>query len=663
MTVDRLGKRRSKTRGTLTDRVLRRVAVVLLIATVGLLGGTLATPTLRKHYYLRRLDHAEPAARLEAMNQVAGIAKRDKSAAAPLVKALLAERDRTDGIARDAVERVAVWSIERCDGVHQRVDEFLGAADDSRFALLADWLAQAGRWTPEHREVADLARRAVLGLSAPDPQRRLAALAALEGLGPAAGPFVGEVLPSLLDDPAEPVREAVVAAASVCLDSTTAVGTVLLPALADQAGAVRRAAVISLGMVKPSALADRVHRGLTDRDESVLEALLWSLRQTPAGGDLALAAASHSATPVRRMAAYSLGFAPIPEAAAVETLNGLRKDPDLLVAARSLIALGRRGVELDDLSALIESTGSDAADVRLAAVYALGRCGAGDRRIAVARLRRMLSEALQAGEVTLAAAVMESLARLGDTPFVPVMLDVVEEFADQPMLQYAAACAARALDADAGADALLEMCGAESDEVRELAAFRISRLAAPPVERLCWALDVGGDPLRGGAALALACSGTCRAAPDQPLAPWLRARLDPSNPLFEPSWQVRANYLCAALICGEEDARRDLDGYLLNANVSRMGLYVALLETGETSPLDLLLAEPAAVDPMSFIRAARFAEVLAHYFPQAPGLLWVEDAEMCRFQTQRLRDWWRVLRFRVRFDENLRVFVGPRARR
>ena len=213
-----------------------------------------------------------------------------------------------------------------------------------------------------------------------------------------------------------------------------------------------------------------------------------------------------------------------------------------------------------------------------------------------------------------------------------------------------------------------------------MAAFRISRLAAPPVERLGWALGEGGDPLRGGAALALAWSGTCQAAPDQPLAPWLRARLDPSNPLFEPSWQVRANYLCAGLVCGDRDARRDLDGYLLNANVSRMGLYVALgaiswigtcrlglyialLDTGETSPLDLLLAEPAAVDPVSFIRAARFAEVLAHYFPQAPGLLWMEDAQMCRFQTKRLRDWWRVHRFRVRFDENLRVFVGPRAQR
>jgi hypothetical protein len=274
------------------------------------------------------------------------------------------------------------------------------------------------------------------------------------------------------------------------------------------------------------------------------------------------------------------------------------------------------------------------------------------------RLREMLNQAIQSGDVTTAAAAVESLGRLGDAAYLPVMLDMVEEFEDVPLLQYAAACAALELDEEAGARAMLNVCAVERDEVRELAAFRISRLPRPPVQQLADGLREGGDPLRGSAALGLALSGVCEVSPGQPLVPWLRSRLDPADPQFEASWRVRANYLGSCLVCGDGAARAELDLYLLNEHVSRVGLYVALLASGDTSALDLLLSEPATVDAASLNRVMRFAEVLGHYFPEAPSMLWLEDEEMCQWQTERLRDWWRIHRFRVRFDAGRRVFVA-----
>ncbi len=647
--------RSPRTARTLTERILPRVAVVLLIAAGGLAVGTLAAPALRKHHYLRQLRSPEPADRRQALNILAGIARNDAGVAGPLADALLAEGGKPDVVAPETVERIAAWAIERSDAVHRQLGHRLDTTDDERFQLVADWLRLAGRWTSEHREAGDLVRRAVLGFSDIDARQRVAALEDLQQLGPQAGPFLDDRLPMLLEDSSAAVREAAVVTSCVCLDRDAAAATVLVPALGDSAAGVCRAAVIGLGLLQPEASfgADADYS-----DELVAEALLWGVARSAHGYQIAAASASDARAPVRAMAAWALGYVPVADESVAGVLGRLVEDEDPLVAARGLIALGRRGIKLDDVVTLVDRTGAESVDVRLAAVYALGRCAgsSGARKAAVTRLRGMLGDAIQQGEVTLATAAVESLGQLGDGPFLPVLLDMVEELSDLPLLQYAAACSALELDADAGAAALVVVCGADQDEARELAAFRLGRLAEPPVRMMSDALVQGGDPLRGGAALALALAGDCRAGPDEPLLPWLRARLQPADALFEHSWRIRCNYESARLLCGDSDAREELDLYLLNANVSRMGLYIALLETGDTLPLDSLCSESGAVDATSFIRAARFGEVLAYHFPRAPGALWLEDAEIHRWQTERLADWWRVYRLRVRFDEQTRVF-------
>lgn len=586
------------------------------------------------------------------MNILAGIAVRDPGAADALVQAVLSEADRDETGADQAVETIAVWAIERVDSVHEKIGELLPDADDDHFLLLAGWLDKGGHWRRSERSVGELVRRERLRLAAAEPAGRLAALDALEQLGPEAGPFLNGVMAGLLHDPAEPVRREVVTAAAVCLAQDRAVRSVLLPALADSSPAIRREAVINLGLLRPSVLADEIDHALLERDERVETALLWALRRTPAGRDRAISDLADAAPDIRRTAAWALGFAPDVGSRVGAVLVPLLEDDDQIVAARAAAALGRRGVRLDDIDPLIALAGAERLDARLAALYALGCCvrGAAGSAAAIAYLRRILGQAIQAGEGPVAAAAVESLGRLGDEPFLSVMLDIVDQLHDQPMVQYAAACAAPQLDQAAGFEALLKLCSSTTDELRELAAFRISLLPEPDADLLIDALRQGGDPLRGGAALALGLCALCRISADQPLAEWLAERLDPKSPAFEASWRIRAEYLCAGLVCGDRGARGELDLYLLNRNVSRVGLFVALLHHGDAEPLDLVLSERSTIEAESFLADARFVEVVVRYFPGAPFFLWQEDSGIRRLQTDRLRRWWRLSRHLVRFD-------------
>lgn len=631
---------------------MRRIAVALVIATAGLVIGALCAPTLRKHYYVHRLQDADLQVRLEAMNILAGIAVRDPGAADPLVQAFLSEANGDETGASEAVETIAVWAIERVDSVHEKIGELLPDADDDHFLLLAGWLDKGGHWRRSERSVGELVRRERLRLAAAEPTGRLAALDALEQLGPEAGPFLNGVMAGLLHDPAEAVRREVVTAAAVCLAQDRAVRSVLLPALADSSPAIRREAVINLGLLRPSVLADEIDHALLERDERVETALLWALRRTPAGRDRAISDLAGAAPDIRRTAAWALGFAPDVGSRVGAVLVPLLEDDDQIVAARAAAALGRRGVRLDDIDPLIALAGAERLDARLAALYALGCCarGAAGSAPAIAYLRRILGQAIQAGEGPVAAAAVESLGRLGDEPFLSVMLDIVDQLHDQPMVQYAAACAAPQLDQAAGFEALLKLCSSTTDELRELAAFRISLLPEPDADLLIGALRQGGDPLRGGAALALGLCALCRISTDQPLAEWLAERLDPKSPAFEASWRIRAEYLCAGLVCGDRGARGELDVYLLNRNVSRVGLFVALLHHGDAEPLDLVLSERSTIEAESFLADARFVEVVVRYFPGAPFFLWQEDGGIRRLQTDRLRRWWRLSRHLVRFD-------------
>jgi HEAT repeat protein len=591
------------------------------------------------------------------MNVLAGITVGDPGVAVPLIEALVSEAQAQDPTRREAVETIAVWCLERADAAHQRVGELLPGADDERFLLLADWLRRAGRWRRPDVAVSELARRETLRLQSGDVARRLAALEAMEQLGPDSGAFLGDLLPGLVLDPAESVRRAVMTTAAVCLHEDVAVRAVLLPALADRSPDVRQEAVTNLGILRPSVLAEEIRRIPLERDRGMETALLWALRWTLDGRDRAQAGLSNADPEVRRTATWVLGFAPESDQV-VDDLVSLLGDDDPIVAGRAAVALGRRDFQLTDGARLVALAETEPLDLRLAALYALGRCArAPDARAsAIACLRRTVERAIQTGQGPVAAAAVESLGRLGDRPFLTVMLDIVDELYDQPMVQYAAACAALRLDESAGFGALLELCSSSTDEVRELAAFRISLLTDPDADRLLQALREGGEPLRGGAALALSLTGLCRISADEPLAPWLADRLDPNSPSFEASWRVRAEYLCARLVCGDEAARDELDLYLLNQNVSRVGLFVALLHRGQTEPLDLLLSEQSTLDAESFLAHARFVQVLARYLPAAPVFSWHEDAGIRRMQTDRLRRWWRLMGHRVRFDRQTRTY-------
>ncbi len=635
------------------------MAIVLTIATVGLLAGTLATPTVRESYYRHRLQSDDAGFRVGALNELAGMARQGRKVAPALVDGLLAENARTNAVSPETIARIAVWAIEHSPAVHQRMRDLLDTEDNARFSTLADWLAAAGRWNADQVAIEALARREVIGLAADPPSQRTAALHALERLGPLAGPFLCEALAGLNGDPDAEVRQAAVVTAAVCLDADVATETLLLPALDDPSAAVRRAAVLYIGVVQPTALADRAGHLYAAGDPSVNAALLGTLRGTNAGRELALAAVAAADPLARRLAVWTLGAVPADDGALVTTLTELLDDPDPLVRARAAIALGRLGAPLDERRRLVALVADGAADVRLAALYALGRCasGADGPGPAVRAARAALDLSIREGDGATAAAALESLGRLDDRSFLQVMLDIVDEFADQPVLQYAAACAAAEIDPEAGVQALLETCAADADEIRELAAFRISRLAHVPIDQLLSALHGGGEPLRGSAALALALAGCGEPTPGQSFAQWLTRRLDPNDPDLEPSWRVRSNYACARLICDQDRNVGDLDLYLLNEHVSRTGLYLALLATGRTLPLDMLLAEPPTVDLISFLRDARFGEVLEAYFPDAPVASWQEDADLHDWQVARLREWWRVQRWRVCFGLTQRQYV------
>lgn len=610
--------------------------------------GALLWPTLRRHYFLHRLHADSVNVRLQAINTLAGLAIYDPAVAEPLVRALVTEAQRDDPRITARVDAIALWSIERATAVMPTVIASLGDASDERFLLLAGWLRGAGQWRDEHPALADQVRWHRLRLGDPNPATRLAALQGLRNLGHRAGRFLLEVAPGqraltpLIADQDGKVRTSAVLTAATCLWSEGALQHEIAAALASQDPAVRREAVLCLGTMQADALASRPADPLSDPDPSVRAAALWAGAGLPGAAPRALSFLADAEPPLRRLAAWTLGVAPSDEGQ-IHRITHLLADNDPIVAARGAIALGRRGRVLEDISPLIKAADSSSRDLQLAALYALGRCAA-DRTAAITYLRSALGAALDDGETERAAAAVESLGLLGDDAYLPVMLDITEELHDQPMLQYAAALAAGRIDKAAGAGALLELCSSPTDEVRELAAFRLSRLDPPPLDRLVEALRHGGDPLRGGAALAMALSGKCELSPAEPLGEWLAERLDTASEHFEASWQIRTNYLCARLVCGDEELRQDLDVYLLNANVSRTGLMVTLLHRGERLALDMLFSPNSTVDAESFLRDARFIDVVSDAFPEAPTFLWQEDLEIRHQQVDALRRWWTLRR-------------------
>jgi len=656
--------------GLRTQRLLRRLALTLLIATAGLSAGVLSWPWLRARYHLARLHRDHTATRIDAMNRLAGIAIHDENVAGPLLEALLAEAQAAESGGVPAVDRIAVWSLQRAGAVRERADRLLASGDDGAFRTLAGWLHEAGHWTPAERTLPQRARWATLRLRNTDPQVRKAALESLQEIGPAAAASLRQALATVVAaDPDVSVRRLAATTVAACLqpgEASAILASVLAAAATKSAGqhpTVRREAALLLGLLSATPAGQPLAIDIPDDDPdpAVRAALLWAGRGSAAADRRARAALGDPEPQVRRLAVWILGFVSADDRAFAADLVDLLPDEDPVVRARAAIALGRRVTHLEKLSALIELSTGGTREGRLAALYALGRCARDDptRQVAVQHLRETLEQALRSGDSPLAAAATESLGRLADTPYLPVFLDITDAFDEQPMLQYAAANAATAIEPANAADAWLPLCASPTDELRELAAFRISRLPDPPQAELTAAVLDEQAPLSGGAALALGLAGVCGWPNDPPLAALLAPRLDPASDQFETAWQVRANYLCAGLLCGDAGARRELDVYLLNAHVSRVGLFLTLLHTGDPAPGDALLSPGATIDAASFLCDARFADVLACYLPGVPLPLWQEDEAIRRFQVDLLRLWWRVFRHRLTFDPAGRRFVLP----
>ena len=104
---------RDPSRSPEAERLLRRVMLALVVAMAGLAMGTLVWPAVEKHYYLSRLEHADPVERLKAMNRLAGPAVRDVGLAEVLLGALIEEDLVSEAAQRRGVELVAGWVVGR----------------------------------------------------------------------------------------------------------------------------------------------------------------------------------------------------------------------------------------------------------------------------------------------------------------------------------------------------------------------------------------------------------------------------------------------------------------------------------------------------------------------------------------------------------------------
>ncbi len=634
------------------EKLLRRLSLGLAVAVLGLIVGTLMAPSIKARYYFYRTSSSDIEVRLDALNELAGLARGNARNAPNLVDALLNETVESAFDLDSPAGRIAIWSIQHVEAVEARCIALLQEAGSEEFSFLAGALEHAGRWTPGRIGSASRIHRELLRLQMDDPQTRIIALKSLARIGPVAQPDVQNALLSVRADPVVAVRRQAVWTASICLDASTSIPSVLVPALDDLDDEVCLASIWALGVLDPVALADHLSLGRVGQNVVMAEAAMWAIRSTPEGRELALGAMENSEPAIRRMAVWTLGFVPDENEGVVLTLAGLLKDPEVIIRARAALALGRRFTERADVNAIASLLRDESVDVNLAAMYALGRCrwDEAGRATAIKEVRGALAQAIQSGDLAAAAASIEALADLNDQPYMQVILDVVTEFQDQPMLQYRAACAAHRLNAAAGTEALLDLCGAMSDEVRELTALRVARFQPPLFNQLMEILVENDTPANGGSALALALAGERRWLEGRPLAEELARRMQPAEPDFEPTWQVRANYLAARMICGDPDARAELDVYLVNGNVSRTGLFLALLESGDISPAQAVLNQSASIEADSFFRDAGFVEVLRAYFDEPPLFEWTEDQEIRRFLIERLGDWLQIKGPRLQFE-------------
>ena len=131
-----------------------------------------------------------------------------------------------------------------------------------------------------------------------------------------------------------------------------------------------------------------------------------------------------------------------------------------------------------------------------------------------------------------------------------------------------------------------------------------------------------------------------------------RTTLLQNNPLAEPEWKPRGYYLCSRLILGDESVRSELDVFELNEHFPRIAVYIALLHSGDTSPLDVILSQGVDAEQrrMEFLRDMRYGEVIAAYVPDAPRIAWSDSLQERQAQAKTLTRWWSIFRWDLVFD-------------
>ncbi|MCH8854416.1 MAG: HEAT repeat domain-containing protein [Planctomycetes bacterium] len=328
-----------------------------------------------------------------------------------------------------------------------------------------------------------------------------------------------------------------------------------------------------------------------------------------------------------------------------------------------------KGASLPSVPELIDSLAGDDYWVRVRAcaqVERLTQVADSERAELLEALRAAVEEGLSTGNGGLAGSGLQAIAQLGDSRYLPLMLDVAAGFADQPMLRFVAARAASRLDPDSGGQALVNLFTQDSDVVRDLAAITVSRLDDPGIlSRLKSELFSPDLEARGPAALALA----LRNQPaldigDSTLLGLLtqRTTLLADNPHAEPEWKPRGYYLCARLILGDASAGGDLEIFELNESFPRIAVHLALLHSGDSSPLDLILRSDGHSDEqrMALLRDMRFGEIIAQYVPEAPRLEWSATLDTRRTQLDTLTKWWAIYRWKLTFKLQKRQYVVER---
>jgi HEAT repeat protein len=644
--------------------MLRRAVLLLMVAICGLLAGVIAWPILRTTWYIRQARSEESEPRVAAINALGGLCAQEPAnadAAIGFVKAVLAETDVGSPETRAVVDRIAVWTIERSDRVAAVFAGRFDDADDAQALHIADLLRQAGRWTPPQRSWSQLVRREAIRTRSEDPNARISAMQWLSAYGPAVARLAGDLVSAGLTDDDATVRIAAVRAATSCLDPSHT-RALLLQAGTDTEAAVRREAILQ------SALAGFLLPvwPLTDVDPRVREAAAWACgfhgetSQRPA---LLRLAAEDPDPGVAAMAAWAAGWdaadsAELPDrwlARMTASLDDDAAPPDRVLAARMMVALGRRGRSdaIVDVVPLLSPSASG--DVANAATYACGRVPATSihRETVIRVVQRVIENAVQSGHGSLSAAGCEAASALGDPRFVPLLRGIAGAAEGQPMLRYAAAVSLLELDRDAGLRALIRLLDSEADAVCDLSAIRLGRLSDPPRARLVLKLIDGTERTRASAALALGFAGASDIdVRGEPFDEFLRRRTDPDSDVHEHAWKLHGYYLCARLILaakeqaersalpGQADVRQRLDVFIRNVNFPRVGLYAALLEAGDPLPMDLLLRRESTIDLESLLRDARFIETIRHAYPAAPTFEWFEDRPLRQWQTDRLREWW-----------------------